>query len=376
MDLLPARAIRPHRRIAVWQHPFPQVSDYMNVAFFSKDLPSDQPNGVSVQVHRLATALIDQGHQVTCFSFSPAPDNARYQVIQFPGSGTGKTLRKFTPALKFSRFDKSNFDILHYHGDDYLSSGSPKRIRTFYGSARDEAFHAKTSGRFFYQAFFHMLEHLSCLRKGTLVGISTTTKRALPRIQHIIPCGVPLDRFSPVPKLKTVHPSILFIGDFKSRKQGDLLLRTFRKTILPAHPQTILTVVGPESVKSPNVRCLGRISETDLIAEYRKAWVYCLPSSYEGFGVPAIEAMACGCAVVAIKNAGTTEIIDHDKTGLLCSPETFASSLKKTIEEAGLRKRLIKNGEMRAKDFDIKECAKKYEEVYGVGMEIGRKINR
>jgi phosphatidylinositol alpha-mannosyltransferase len=366
MDLLPGRAIRSYRRITVWQHPFPQVSDHMNIAFFSKDLPSDQPNGVSVQVHRLASALTDQGHQVTCFSFSPAPDNARYQVIQSPGSGTGKTLRKFTPALMFSRVDKSKFDILHYHGDDYLCSGSSKRFRTFYGSARDEALHAKTPGRFCYQTLFHALERASCLRKGTLVGISAATKRALPRIQHIIPCGVPLDRFSPDPKLRTKHPSILFIGNFKSRKQGGLLLRTFRETILPAHPQTTLTVVGPESVTSPNVRCLGRINEQDLVTEYRKAWIYCLPSSYEGFGVPAIEAMACGCAIVAMKNAGTMEIIDHEKTGLLCTPETFASSLKKSIEAEGLRKRLIKNGEIRVRDFDIKECAKKYEKLYRV----------
>jgi phosphatidylinositol alpha-mannosyltransferase len=343
----------------------------MNIAFFCKDLPSDQPNGVSVQVHRLATALADRGHLVTCFSFSPAPENAQYQVTRFPWGRTGKAWRKFAPALKFRSVDTSSFDILHYHGDDYLCSGSQKRIRTFYGSARDEAFHAKTPGRFMYQAFFHGLEYISCMRKGTFVGISRATARALPCIQHIIPCGVPLDRFSPDPALKTVHPSILFIGDFKSRKQGDLFLQIFRDTVLPAHPQTTLTVVGPESITSPNVHCLGRISETDLISEYRKAWVYCLPSSYEGFGVPAIEAMACGCAVVAMKNAGTEEIIEHEKTGLLCTKETFGSSLKKAIEAEGLGKRLVKNGEMRAKDFDIKECAKKYEEVYGgvVGKE-------
>ena len=336
----------------------------MNIAFFSKDLPSDQPNGVSVQVHRLASALTDLGHQVSCFSFSPASKNAAYQVTCFPWSGSAKILQKFAPALKFSRVDRSPFDIVHYHGDDYLCPGSPKRIRTFYGSARDEALHAKSPGRFFYQTLFHALELISCLRKGTLVGISRATKRALPRIQQVIPPGVPFDRFSPDPKLKTGHPSILFIGDFKSRKQGDLLLRVFQDTLLPAHPQTTLTVVGPKSITSPNVHCLGRISEQELVTEYRKAWIYCLPSSYEGFGVPAIEAMASGCAVVALKNAGTMELIDHEKTGILCTKETLGTSLKKMIEAVGLRKRLMKNGEERSRDFDIKKCAKKYEEVY------------
>jgi phosphatidylinositol alpha-mannosyltransferase len=343
----------------------------MNIAFFSKELPSDRPNGVSVQVHRLASALTDLGHQVTCFSFSPAPENANYQVTCFPRVGSTKILRKFAPALTFRSIDKSSFDILHFHGDDFLCPGSPKRVRTFYGSARDEALHAKTPGRFFYQMLFHAFEWASCLRKGALIGISAATRRSLPRIQQVIPCGVPLERFSPDPKLKTVHPSILFIGDFKSRKQGDLLLRIFQDTLLPAHPLATLTVVGPESVISPNVRCLGRISEQKLIAEYRKAWIYCLPSSYEGFGVPAIEAMACGCAVVALKNAGTAELIEHEKTGILCTRETLGTSLKKTIEAVGLRKRLITNGEVRAKDFDIKECAKKYEEVYWAAVGKG-----
>ncbi|MBN2035520.1 MAG: glycosyltransferase family 4 protein [Chitinispirillaceae bacterium] len=336
----------------------------MNIAFFSKELPSDRPNGVSVQVDRLAASLVARGHQVTCFSFSPPPDHASYRIVQLPSVPATKTRRKFAPARAFKTVDRSGFDILHYHGDDYLCAGSRRRIRTFYGSARDEALHAKTPARFCYQALFHALEWISCLRQGTLAGISETTKRALPLIRHVIPCGVPLDRFSPDPPCKTSRPSILFIGDFKSRKQGDLLLRVFNETVLPAHPQTTLTVIGPASVTSPGVRCLARISEQELITEYRKAWICCLPGSYEGFGVPAIEAMACGTAVVAVRSAGTGEIINHRNSGLLCASRTLGAGLNEVLRDQVLRQQLVSDGVRAVKQYDIHEIARRYEMVY------------
>jgi phosphatidylinositol alpha-mannosyltransferase len=340
----------------------------MKIAFFSKDLPSDHPNGVSVQVDRLAEALVRDGHQVTCFTLSLPSDNAEYGIERLSSVGRGKLARKFVPALMFRSVDTSAFDIVHYHGDDYLCTGSRKRVRTFYGSAFNEALHATTVGRCFYQTLFYKFEWLSCLRQGTLVAISATTKKSLPLIPNIIPCGVPLDRFFPNPSLKTASPSILFIGDFKSRKQGDLLLRVFRETVLPAHPQTTLTVVGPESISAQQVRCLGRINEQEIVAEYQKAWIYCLPSSYEGFGVPAIEAMACGCAVAAVKNAGTRELVEHEKTGILCTKETLGASLKMLIADGPLRNRLIENGIEQATAYDIMDCAKRYDAIYSAAL--------
>lgn len=52
------------------------------------------------------------------------------------------------------------------------------------------------------------------------------------------------------------------------------------------------------------VRVLGKVSLERLTEFYRRAWLFCLPSSYEGFGVPYIEAMASGTAVVATRIRG------------------------------------------------------------------------
>lgn len=336
----------------------------MNIAFFSKDLPSDQPNGVSVQVDRLADALVERGHAVTCFSFSPRPGTARYGHVLLPWNNASPMWKKLVPAFEFRNSNKQAFEICHYHGDDYLCGGSATRVRTFYGSALFEALHAKSAGRFFYQALFYKLEWLSCLRKGTLAGISALTKKALPLVRHVVPCGIPVDRFTPLAVMKTAFPSILFIGDFKSRKQGSLLLSAFSSGILPRFPGAILTVVGPDTVTGKNVRCLGRVSETGLINEYRKAWVYCLPSSYEGFGVPAIEAMACGTAVVAVDSPGMRELIKSGNNGILCGPKKLGDSINIVLENNELRNSLIRQGLEKTKEYDIRIIAKRYEELY------------
>ena len=337
----------------------------MKIAFFSKDLPSDRPNGVSVQVDRLADSLALRGHAVTCFSFSPRPTTAMYYHVPLSWGNGSMIGKKFRPALEFRKIKKDAFDICHFHGDDYLCNGSTNRVRTFYGSALFEALHAKKPGRFFYQMLFYKLEWLSCLRKGTLAGISEVTKRALPLARNIIPCGVPVDCYTPpASSLKTAHPSLLFIGDFNSRKQGTLLLDAFSGTILPHFPGAILTVVGPASIEAQNVRCLGRVSEPDLIDEYRKAWVYCLPSSYEGFGVPAIEAMACGTAVVAVDSPGMREIVESGGNGILSVLDNFGDSIITVLENAELRQALVRGGLEKAKDYDMKVIAERYEGLY------------
>jgi glycosyltransferase involved in cell wall biosynthesis len=181
----------------------------MKIAFFNKHLPSDHPNGVSVQVHYLANALVELGYRVTCFSFSPAPEDSLYESNRFFWNSKWPLLRKFIPALKFRSIKSDDFDIMHYHGDDYLCPKNPSRVRTFYGSALQEAIHAATLSRFLYQALFYFFEWISCFKQGKLVGISVNTTRSLPLVKKVIPCGVPLHLFSPAPSVKTSYPSIL-----------------------------------------------------------------------------------------------------------------------------------------------------------------------
>lgn len=318
---------------------------------------------MSVQVHRLANALCSLGHDLTCFSLSPKPSDALYHHVHLHSRITNKILGKFVPAALFRTVRTGGFDCVHFHGDDYLCDSGKRRIRTFYGSAFFEALHAGTLGRALYQGLFYGLEWISLFRKGTKVGISKNTRRALPLITRIIPCGVDTRVFFPSGE-KSPNPRLLFIGDLNSRKRGGLLIDIFHRGLRPHFPSAELVVVGPEPCSGEGIIYLGQISQAQLIQEYRKAWIYCMISSYEGFGVPALEAMACGTPVVATSNAGIREFVHHDLNGLVCTQAALSSTIMRALSSEELRRRLSDRGVVSAKSFDIIRVAEMYLELY------------
>lgn len=334
------------------------------IAFFSKYLPSDKPSGVSVQVHRLAQQLVKNGHAVTCFSFSPAPADAIYNVVQLEWKTQSPLLRKLFPAIAFRNVCVKSFDIVHYHGDDYLCGGSSRRVRTFYGSALNEALHAATVSRFIYQALFYFFEWISCFKKGKLAGISCATAKSLPCVRSVIYCSVPLDVYTPDENSKTVNPSLLFLGDLDSRKRGRLLVDVFHREILKKFPDCTLTIIGPQPCSGKNIEYIGNCTEQELIRLYQKSWICCMPSSYEGFGVPVIEAFACGCAVVATINSGVSEVVTHKVNGMVCTRETLGATVNEVLECSELRSSLIRNGKRSACSFATEKITGEYEGVY------------
>jgi len=335
----------------------------IRIAFFSRDLPSDRPNGVSVQVHRLAVALCGRGHDVTCFSLSPAPEGAPYRTVTLAPRSPNGVYGKLQPALLFRSVNTKDFDVVHYHGDDYLCAGSRRRVRTFYGSALSEALHAGMASRAAYQGAFYLFEWTSCLRRGATAGISRATLSCLPLVKHRIACGVALDRYAPGGE-KTAYPSILFLGSLCGRKRGALAVAAFNAAVRPRFPSAVLTVVGPERPVGDGIEWLGRIGEERLIEEYRKAWVLCIASSYEGFGVPAVEAMACGTPVVSVRNAGIAEIAGNGGDAILCGAGELGEALAACIGDDAMRQRLRTAGLETARAYDIQATAAAYEELY------------
>ena len=336
----------------------------MRIAFFSRELPSDRPNGVSIQVDRLATALVRRGHQVEVCSFSPAPAEAVYTHRLCRWRFASALCRLFETAWRFRSCARSvDADILHFHGDDWLVRGRAGRVRTFYGTALYEALHARTLRRRLRQAFLYGCEIVSSLRRGSLTCISQSTARVLPRAARVIPCGIPLDRYRPG-AARSAHPSILFIGDLDSRKRGRLLCDTFLREVLPILSDAELIVVGPQPVSGPHIRWAGVLPDEALIRELQSAWVLCQPSSYEGFGVPALEAMACGAAVVASPSAGVREVVADGISGIHAPDGALGASLIRVLSDTVLREHLVAGGRIAAARYDIDRIAAEFEEIY------------
>ncbi len=110
---------------------------------------------------------------------------------------------------------------------------------------------------------------------------------------------------------------------------------------------------------------LGYVSDEDLAAIYNLATVYCQPSFYEGFGLPVIEAFACGTPVVAAKTQASVEIAG--KGALYADPansEEMAEKISTVLADEKVRKGLIEKGKEIVKGFSWKKTAQETIKIY------------
>jgi glycosyltransferase involved in cell wall biosynthesis len=346
----------------------------MRIAMLHTDLPGVSRGGVAYQVSRLANALVGRGHEVTVFTFSPRPLEAEYSVRTlwrgFALSNTRAGRLLFTP-LAFALRGYRAFDVIHAHGDDYLLFGRPEPIvRTFYGSARDEARVADRLPRKLVQRFLFVAEQVSRRTATVTVGISETTSRALGSLDVVIPCGVDREIFHPGEKSR--HPTVLFVGTLDGRKRGRLLIDAFRTRIRAELPDSELWLVGDGLPHGEGVRAWGRVSDQRMARLMREAWALAVPSAYEGFGVPYVEAMASGTAVVTTDNEGARELFQATSSGVIASDREFPEAVLSVLRDSALREDLAAQGRDLSERFAWPRIANRYEEVYRLALEEKR----
>ena len=131
-----------------------------------------------------------------------------------------------------------------------------------------------------------------------------------------------------------------------------------------AVPDAELWLVCPEPVREEGVRWLGKVSPADLVRLYRRAWVYCMPSSYEGFGRPYAEALASGTPVVATPNPGAVEVLGGGAYGEIVADADLGAALCRLLRQPDLRDRLSRRGRERAWDFAWDRVVEQYERLY------------
>lgn len=121
----------------------------------------------------------------------------------------------------------------------------------------------------------------------------------------------------------------------------------------------------------PNTKYLGYFNEDKLIEIYNQATICVFPSYKENFPVVGLEALACGKATIATKT-GFSEIIDHNKNGLLIGPknrEELKSAILRVMKNPNLRKKFEKNARKKALQFDYKIIMKQYYSLYKTLLE-------
>jgi phosphatidylinositol alpha-mannosyltransferase len=321
--------------------------------------------GVEVSAHRLAQALARRGRvDVTCLGCTDVPNGALYHQDPRLGRINKRVLaRNLLAPLLLNGLDLNGYDIVHFNGDDWFYLGrSMPTVRTYHGTALNEARTATTLKRRLYMHACYRLERLSARLRHCRVAVGSDAQR-LYRTQHVIGNIVDAERFAP--RAKFDHPAICFIGLWEGRKRGRFMVETFLRDVLPAVPDAVLYMIADQAPAHPAIRHLPALDDDELAAYLARSWVFASPSRYEGFGIPYVEAMAAGTMVVASPNTGAYDQLGIDDAfGQIRDDDAFGPAIRMAVTDPSLRANYAARGCPRAAAFSANQIAERYESLY------------
>ena len=172
---------------------------------------------------------------------------------------------------------------------------------------------------------------------------------------------------------------ILFVGTIQPRKNLDKVFKAFallkKRGKLKDHRLVVCGRLGwlykptmnliNELDIQEDIKILDFVPDEDLPYIYNLANLFVFPSQYEGFGLPVLEAMACGVPVITSNKSSLPEIIGE--VGIMIEPEdiqSLADNINKVLDDEDLREEMIKKGLKQAKKFSWDKCARETLEVY------------
>ena len=281
-----------------------------------------------------------------------------------------------------------------YHGTNFKmrTTGRFGGVVTIYDLWMER--HPEYSPKLFGQRASSLRTRRTAWRARKVITISEFSAREIESLYGVprnriavIPCGVSADfrpRHDPSEFSKLRQriglpdaPFILFVGGADPRKNHGALVRSFatRADELKNHR---LVLVGDrvhrfgsmaETIARCGVEgrviCPGRLPIEDIVRLYSHADLFVFPSLYEGFGMPVIEAMACGAPVVTSNRASMPEVAGD--AAVLVNPdsdEELAEAMVRVLRDTPLRESLRANGFVRAKQFTWERAARQTLAVY------------
>lgn len=171
--------------------------------------------------------------------------------------------------------------------------------------------------------------------------------------------GLDTELFRPDPGVAKRPGEILCIGRSSDPNKG---IRTLVRALAKLPPEIRLTLVDDDNSDNKvrrwagelsvldRLTLTGRVDSAELLGLYRRAELVVVPSRYEGFGLPAVEAMACGTPVVATRAGALTEVMERTGGGLLAprdDPDALAAAIATLMADPDRRRTLARTGRER-----------------------------
>ena len=178
------------------------------------------------------------------------------------------------------------------------------------------------------------------------------------------------DAFQPGPAVNRDKNYLLAVSSPCAHKNFSRMIEAF--LTLHDYPDLQMHIVGGahqvfsdpylqrQASSDPRIRFLGRLSDQELIAQYQGASAFVFPSLYEGFGIPPLEAQACGCPVVAANAASIPEVLQT--SALYFDPTDvshIATAMQRVLTDEPLRQSLRRRGLHNVSRFSWEDSARR-----------------
>lgn len=232
-----------------------------------------------------------------------------------------------------------------------------------------------------------VMQEFTARRVDHIITVSEATTNAVERMFHVprrlmtrIHNGIDTDTFRPLPDVTEAPNTILFNTNSEDRNKGARYLFEALAILKNEIPFNLVLIdndkkslkLAPELVRkyglNTHVTFVGRVSTEELVQFYNRATILVSPSLYEGFGLPAAEAMSCERAVIATTAPAFPEVIEHGRTGWLVPPAdsaALAEAIRMLLENPALRNRLGKAARQSIMErFNWRKNALEVVEVY------------
>lgn len=313
--------------------------------------------------------------------------NVLYRFLAFFKISTRTLRRKNSEKLLHNAFENKDYDIFipTYYNPYFLDKiGTKPFVLTVYDMIHE------LMPQYFVEDSFHVVERkLLLMQKATkIIAVSHNTKKDIIKIYpdidpnkiEVIYHGSSI-KIHPEVTVQFPEKYILYVGSRETYKNFKFFIQSVTP-LLKNDPDLQIIAAGGGKFTEEEIQFLKNLGiqnqvlqryfqEEELGHYYQNAQCFVFPSLYEGFGIPVLESMACGCPIVLTKHGSFPEVAGD--AGIYFDSESeddLREKIQILISDEELRKKYAEKGLERVKKFDWKDAAEQCLKVYSDAIQL------